>query len=425
VRILFVVPYVPSLVRVRPYNLIRYLAARGHRITLATVWTNEPEREELKELEAYCAEIRAVQLPPWRSAINCLRALATGEPLQARYSWSAALQRHVTELSAAADVVHVEHLRGAVYGLPSARPPQGPPVVWDSVDCISHLFEQAVQGRQDRLGRLINRLELSRTRRCEGRLVTQFERVVVTSGVDRAALLNLAGGRHEEWAGRVTVLPNGVDLDYFTPGEGPRDADTLVFSGKMSYHANESAVLHLIHEVMPRVWARRPATRLVVVGKDPSGRLRGVLAGHGERITITGTVPDIRPYLRRAAVAVVPLVYGAGCQNKVLEAMACATPVVATAPAISALTAEPGTDVLVAQRGEAFADAVLDLLGDARRQREVGESGRRYVEAQHHWGRVANRLEGVYHGVVKGPGEAPAPTVVRRQVSRLTELQVP
>ncbi len=400
--VLFVVPYAPNLIRVRPYNLIRSLLRRGHRIVVATLWTNEREREDLEALARFGADVRAHYLPAWRSIVNCVEGFIGGDPLQVRYSWSAALLREILELAPQADVVHVEHLRGARFGLAAlaaqADDPSATPVVWDAVDCITHLFEQAAQKRPDFVGRLINQLELPRTRRFEGASAGRFDRVLVTSSVDREAFLRLAGDRHDDQAeSRLAVLTNGVDLDYFTPDPGQaRDADMLVFSGKMSYHANESAALHLLGEIMPRIWARRPSTRLQIVGKDPSERLRAALARHASRASLTGTVLDLRPFLRGAAAAVVPLVYGTGCQNKVLEAMACATPVVATSQAVSSLRVLPGRDVFVADAPDVFADAVLELLDAPARQREVGEAGHRYVQAHHRWDDVAGQLESVY-----------------------------
>jgi glycosyltransferase involved in cell wall biosynthesis len=327
-----------------------------------------------------------------------MRAVPAGDPLQAWYSWSEVLAAVVRRLSAGADVVHVEHLRGARYGLAHAAGTLAAPVVWDSVDCITHLFEQAAQRRTDGIGRVINRFEVTRTARFEREALSRAAHVLVTSEVDRRALLGLARDTAAPQA-PVTVLTNGVDLDYFVPGAGPRDADTLVFSGKMSYHANESAVLHLLQAIMPRVWQQRPATKLVVVGKDPGAALQRAVAAQSGRVTLTGTVADLRPYLQGAAAAVVPLVYGAGCQNKVLEAMASATPVVAMPQAVSALQAREGRDVLVAAGAEPFADAVLGLLGDAGRRREVGEAGRRYVESHHRWTNIAAQLESIYRDV--------------------------
>ena len=395
-NILFVVPYAPNLVRVRPFNLIRHLSTRGHNVTVVTLWTNGSEQDDLERLGQWCTRVEALHLPAWRSLLNCVVALPGGEPLQASYSWSSDLMKRLTTLRANADVVHVEHLRGARYGLlPSgSNGADAAPVVWDSVDCISDLFEQAVRRRQDKVGRLINQIELTRTRRYEGWLTSQFDRILVTSEIDKQSLQALSDNSQP-----VSVLTNGVDLDYFSPASEQRQADSIVFSGKMSYHANESAVVHLVRDVMPLVWSRRPSTRVVIVGKDPSRNLCRFLSRHPQ-VKVTGTVADIRPYLRRASVAAVPLVYGAGCQNKVLEAMACATPVVTTPKAVSALHTKQGRDVLVADGPEAFAEGLLSLLGDPLKQQRVGRAGRDYVETNHRWDHVAAQLETIYAEVI-------------------------
>jgi glycosyltransferase involved in cell wall biosynthesis len=353
------------------------------------LWTNARERREVEDLQALCHRVVAVPLPTWRSLVSCVRGLGGPEPLQTWYSASDALNREVAKLSLSADLVHIEHLRGARYA--AAIAPDRP-IVWDSVDCITDLFAKALQRRRDRLGRWITRIELSRTRTFEAAAIARFDHVVVTSPADRASLLRLSHAEEDA----ISVVTMGVDLEYFAPPDTPRQRDTIVFSGKMSYHANESAVLHLIRNVMPLIWNRRPSVNLMIVGKDPSRTLRGAASSLGSRVALTGTVPDMRPYLGRAAIAVVPLVYGAGCQIKVIESMACGTPVVASSQAVSALQARIGEDVLVADEAGAFAGAVLDLLDDPVRQRRIGEAGRRYVETHHQWDRITEVLEAVY-----------------------------
>jgi len=157
-------------------------------------------------------------------------------------------------------------------------------------------------------------------------------------------------------------------------------------------------LLHFVNDILPSIRVRRPDVKLCVVGKDPP---REVLAlAQSPAISITGTVSDIRPYLQRASIAVAPIAYGAGIQNKVLEAMACATPVVATPQAVSALGVHSGQDVLLAHEPDVFADTVLGLLADPPRQQQVGRAGRRYVETHHPWSAIAARLEEVYHEVI-------------------------
>jgi sugar transferase (PEP-CTERM/EpsH1 system associated) len=401
-KICFLVPYVPTLIRARPYNLIRSLSARGNQVTVMTLWSDDAERAALEELKTECSRVLAFEMPKWRSFWNCLAALPGRVPLQAVYSWQPALDRQLHALVEAqeADIVHVEHLRGVRYGLSlksgrNGGPPL--PVVWDSVDSISHLFRQAAAQNKKPVTQALTRLELGRTERYEGFLTGQFDRMLVTSPADRWAFLSINGSPSSER--RITVLPNGVDLSYFTPGDdSAREPETLVISGKMSYHANVSMVLYLVQRIMPAIWASRPNVKLWIVGKDPPGEIRDL--GLNPAVLVTGTVDDVRPFLKRAAVAVAPLRYGAGIQNKVLEAMACATPVVSTPQAVSALSVRPGREALVAEDPGEFAEKVLCLLDDVRRQRQLGQAGRSFVEANHCWEAIASRLEEIYREVI-------------------------
>jgi sugar transferase (PEP-CTERM/EpsH1 system associated) len=400
-QILFVVPYVPNLVRVRPFNFIRQLSKLGHQVTVATLWTDQQDQADIQDLRQHCHAVEAVHLPPSRTYWNCVQALPQPTPLQAVYCWQPSLLARLAPLIGGVDVIHVEHLRGTPFALELkaglARANRQVPIVWDSVDCITHLFRQASNRSTSRLRRWLMRFEVSRTEKHESWLVNQFNRVLVTSPVERVALLSLL--RATPAPLQIKVLRNGVDLDYFQPGEeATRQPDTIVVSGKMSYHANIAMVAHFALNILPLIWARRPKARLVIVGQDPPREIRRL--GTDNRITVVGTVRDMRPHLRQAAVAVAPLTYGAGIQNKVLEAMACATPVVASPQAVSALDVELGREVMVAREPAAFAEAVAVLLEDPERQRQMGEAGRCFVERQHRWVDVVTQLERTYDELV-------------------------
>jgi sugar transferase (PEP-CTERM/EpsH1 system associated) len=397
-RILYLTPYVPSLVRVRPYNLIKYLSRRGHLVTVLSLQSTEQEGRDADELRRCCHRVETVKLTRQQSLLNCFKALPTMTPLQAAYCHSPAMQsltRQVLE-EEQFDIIHVEHLRGAHFGTAVA----GVPKVYDSVDCISLLFEKALHAAPSLASRLIAWLDLGRTRRYEGRLISQYDKVLVTSPQDKEALLKLGGRSHkQDREEKIAVLPNGVDLEYFAFANGNRVPETLVFSGKMSYHANVAAVSHLAQEVMPLIWARRPGVKLEIVGNNPPQAICAL--AKDDRVRVTGFVPDLRPYLARATVSVSPMQYSVGIQNKVLEAMATGTPVVASRQACSALTVQDGTHLLVADDSATFAERVLRLLDDVALRQEIAINGRNYVEERHDWRTIAHNLEHIYTEVME------------------------
>ena len=409
-NIAFVVPYVPNKIRTRSYNLIRHLAKAGHDVSVFTIVSNLREEADVAALQAMGFKVYFRRLPSWRSALNCLAVVPTNIPLQSVFSWDAELARQLVVALKANnprfDVVHVEHLRGSQYARHVVTQAPGIPVVWDSVDCISHLFEQAGRNGSNFFGNIVTRFELGRTRQAEAEAIRLFDHVLTTSVVDKNALLALPAS--DRTPSPVSVLPGGVDLEYFHPNlDVTPKPDTLVFSGKLSYHANIAMVSHLVHEIMPYVWQKRPRVRLIIAGKDPS---RSVIEfAKNPLIEVTGTVEDIRPYLWMATVAVVPLVYGAGIQNKILEAMACGTPVVTNSSALAALHVIPDRDILVGDDANSFAAKILRLLESQDARAEVGGAGERYVRKNHDWRLITEGLIQIYkESAVKYGSKLPA-----------------
>lgn len=400
-NILYFVPYPPSLVRVRPYNLIRGLVKRGHKVTVPIISGGQGDQEEVLHLASLGIDVRAYEVPRWQSLWNSTLSLASTWPLQAVYSWNRSIAARISQdiarsAGSAFDIVHIEHLRGVRYGLFWKEVHPGQVVIWDSVDCISHLFRQAARSSRKWTSRIITRLELPRTERFEAFLPGRFDSTLVTSPVDRHAFIQLDSRSDPQ---RIHVIPNGVDLAYFSPaGADQRHSNRLIFSGKMSYHANVSMAFFLVEEILPRIWQKAPEMELWIVGKDPPSSVQAL--GSHPKVKVTGTVPDLRPYLQSAAVAIAPLTYGAGIQNKILEAMACSTPVVASSKAVQALQAVSGEHLLVADQPQEYADQVVRLVQEPQLRHQIGSAGRRYVEACHDWDQIVAALEQVYEGAI-------------------------
>jgi len=286
------------------------------------------------------------------------------------------------------DIVHVEHLRAAHFGKVVDKVPK----VYDAVDSISLLQKRTLQH-----GLFINRFlayeELSKTRRYEAEIINAYDHALISSEVDRQAFLSLRSDL------KISLLPNGVDLDYFGQDGLCEESDTLIFTGKMSYHANAAAISYFVRDVLPRIRAKKPSVRLQIVGSSPPELVR-TLASDGS-ITVTGFVPDMRPYFAKATVAVCPMLVKVGISNKILEAMAMKVPVVSTGLGCEGLDVIPEENILVGDSPAEFASQVVRLLQHKGLRCRIALAGRAHVEKNHDWKMVGKRLQGIYRQVLE------------------------
>lgn len=431
-RVLYITPYVPSRIRVRPYNLIKNIAKR-HDVTLVSLIQSEHDRQSFSEMVKTCSSVKGIRMSKMQSVASCGKRLFTKMPLQAAYTYQPTLIQVVNELIVKQpfDVVHVEHVRGAHFASHIGSIPK----VYDSVDCITLLLSQFLRTKKNPLGWFLALEEWAKMRTYEAMMSERFEKIVITSKHDRKALEGLLWDRIrkrikfknmpvrlpetpeevEEWRAtrqlieasqderlaalmpqgrRVSVLPNGVDHQYFKPVNIPEVPETIVFSGKMSYNANIAAVKHFHDNILPLIRAERPNVKFIIVGADPPASIRKL--ADDPNVTVTGYVDDIRPFIARSAVAVCPITVGVGIQNKVLEAMAMGKPVVATSRACSAITAECGESILVADESSEFAAKVIELLSSPERRKEIGRNAAECVRTNHDWSSIADKLVNIY-----------------------------
>jgi glycosyltransferase involved in cell wall biosynthesis len=204
---------------------------------------------------------------------------------------------------------------------------------------------------------------------------------------------------------RTAVVPNGVDLDFFRAGATPavRAPTTLLFFGAIDYHPNTDAMLFFAREVMPLLRSRVPRVRLCIVGRRPP---EAVTALRGPDVEVAGAVEDVRPYLERAAVVIVPLRLGGGTRLKILEALAMGKAVVSTTLGAEGLDVVPDRDLLLADDPATFAAQIRRLLDDPELAARIGAAGRRVVEARYGWGASVERLSAFYGEVLESRGLA-------------------
>ena len=398
-RVLFVTPYPVSRIRTRAYGLVSQLA-KLHDVTVCALCSGERDIVDMQNLQREGIAITAVPEKRSRQYLRSLCAVGTQLPLQVAFGAAPGLRAAISQqlISGRFDLLHVEFVR-ALGALPDSLPI---PVVWDAVDCISRLYEQGARFSATPMLRIIGQNEARRTRVYERQQLERFRHVLVTSERDRQAMLDLiedsSGAATVRAFAEITVLPHGVDQQYFQRYIEPRRPETLVFSGRMSFHANVAGVLHLVKHILPLIWEQRPNVRLIIAGSDPPATVRRLASD--PRIKVTGYVPDLRPYISQAWVAVCPLPYAVGIQNKVLEAMALGTPVVASSNAVAGLRTVAGHDLLVADIPASFAALVLRLLDDNVLWNRLAECGMTYLAIHHNWELILRHLTSVYERAI-------------------------
>jgi hypothetical protein len=185
------------------------------------------------------------------------------------------------------------------------------------------------------------------------------------------------------FTGISECLPNGVDCRYFEPSTAPYETQRVCFLGQMDYYPNEDCVVYFCKEILPLIRARRADTELSIIGAQPSRRVRALARIPG--VTVTGTVPDVRPYARGSALSIAPLSIARGTQNKILESLAMGVPVVCSSLAARGVDAIPGEHLLTADTPNEFAAAVLRLMTDPAERRRLATAGRARVVSHHNW----------------------------------------
>lgn len=379
--------------RLTVYNLMRYFSRR-HEVALVCFLEPGQERPWVARLEGMADRVEVVPLRRAAAYGRAALGLASRRPLQVHYYRSRAMARRLRAVvdEFRPDLVYAHSIRMAEY-LADDRPVPGILAMQIS---MALNYGRLARFSRSRVRRLAYTLEARRARRYERDMAARFDRCLLISEADVEAL----GAPRP---GNVVINPHGVDFEYFTPSPGATGEERLiVFTGNMAYGPNADAVQWFAEEILPVVRRRVPGARLAVVGADPPRRLVNLAADPA--IEVTGRVPDLRPYLARAAVGIDPLRVGAGLQNKVLEGMAMGLPMVITSVANEGIGAVPDEEVLVADDAPGFAAAVVSLLEDRARGREIGARARRLIEERWSWDAHFTDLEQVMCSLV---GEAP------------------
>lgn len=403
------IPYPPNKGdKIRSFHFLKWMRER-YRVHLGAFVDDPADRQHVPVLERMCASVYLPSLNPRLARLRSLRGLLRRESLTEAYYRHPAMQSWVD------DTIH-RHRIGRIFVFSSgmahfALPHAHARRVMDFVDMDSDKWRQYGAAR-GRIGGAIYRREAEKLLNAERHIAREFDASIFVSPAEAALFASQA----PESAQCVHAIENGVDTDYFTPaasGANPHPADerAIVFTGAMDYHANVDAVDWFAREVFPAVRAAQPAARFCIVGGHPAPAVRRL--GEIEGITVTGAVPDVRPWLAHAHVAVAPLRIARGVQNKVLEAMAMERRVVLTPQAAEGIHPFDDLSRDVAHDADTFAQKVLALLADEPIR---AVTNREFVLRHYNWERNLERLGPLLEGA---RSRSPVPPLIAHIIYRL------
>ena len=400
-------PYPPDFGGARrTYNLIEQAAEAGHELHLLcfSSGSDAEDRAVQEHLGQFAASVKLVRdinaLPAARGDADKegvarkrrgqVRSLLSLRPYQFYSHYSEAMQRELVDTlrEVKPHLAQVEFSQMGYYGLPPKLP-----TLLDLHNVEYEVLERtARQGGGGMFRRVYNYAEYVKFRRDEPRIWQRFTHLLTTSRRDSDRVRQL-------WnKAQTTVVPNGVDTEYFHPGaaDGAGATPTIIFTGMMAYFPNVDGVTYFNNEIWPLTQRDAPQARWIIMGSDPLPEVQSLA---GPKVTVTGRVDDVRPGVWEAEVCVVPLRIGGGTRLKIVEALAMGKAVVTTSIGCEGLEAQDGVHLLIRDDPQSFAAAVVQSLGDAELRHKLGSAGRSLALTNYDWSVTAKPMLDVWQEI--------------------------
>lgn len=365
--------------KLKIYNLAKRLQA-NHEIHLITFLQDKEDLQYLPELEAIFTKIHLIDHSKMDSYFQTARAIFSNKPLQVGYFRSRKMKDAIDDLleKETFDAVHVQHLRLAQYWKNKALPR-----ILDLPDAYSLYWKRRVDSSKG-FAKIFNRIEQKRVFEYED-VLNRFDLSLVCSREDMEYL------QEDKNIKNVHLLANGVDSKQFSFPENDYSEDkNILFTGNMDYAPNVDAVIYFVEEILPLILKELPDVHFTIAGQRP---VEKVMRLQSDKVTITGFIPILADVYKTAAIVVAPLRFGAGTQNKVLEAMSTGIPVVSRNIGFKGLGIASGEGVFLEMETQGFADRCIALLKDKTLRTETGKKGERVIKENYDWDAIALQLE--------------------------------
>ena len=384
---------------IRPFYLIKHLSEKyGYEITLLSFKEENIECHYENELEKYCRVTKYIDIKLYTPLINKIYYI-----IRNMFSLQNILKDHFflsyyysPKMKKEIDVLLETEDFDAIY----AEGPMAPyvdsvplPKIVEPLDAGSKVCYEWFLQHKNPFKKAIWLLQYLEARNREMRSYKNFNYCIVVTQRDKMILESYSQLLN------VEVIPNGVDISYFKPINVKEDFPSLIFVGDMSGLKNVNAVLYLYKKIYPEILKEYQNIKFYIVGRNPCSEIRKLSSDRS--VIVTGYVKDVRPYLAKATVVVVPFLNGTGIKNKVLEAMAMERPVVTTSIGAYGINVTPNKNIIIADDPKEFAKRIVELLNDEQLRRKIAHNGRILVEANYSWEKVADALNELFEEIVR------------------------
>jgi len=417
-----IVPYPPDAgPKVKTWNVIRYLVGLGYQLTLAT-FVRPEEEKHLAVLEEICYQVYSI--PIRRSRFEdvgyFLRSLLTGRPFLIERDDLDEMRSVVERVLARqdVDVIHADQLTMTQFALNPQNQRQEseinhdgwhnkheePILIFDAHNAVWTILERMAENVPWYL-RPLAAFEASKVKRYEGKIVADFDYTFAVTEIDRVSLLSAAKSAINSRpfrADQISVVPIAVDSREVKPVHLVEDSGSILTLGTLHYPPNADGIRWFFEQVFPIITERIPGAHLTIVGKNPPQDFIQFADQNPNCVTVTGYVPDLKPYFKQAAVLVIPVRAGGGMRVRILEGLAHGQAIVTTTVGLEGIEAEPGKEVLLADSPQEFAEAVIGLLENFNLRVEIARNGRRLIEEHYDWQVVFQKIFDVYQQIEIG-----------------------
>lgn len=367
--------------KIRVYNTAKVLS-NNYKVDLLCINEGKLINEYIEKLRKVFNEVICFSHHPLRFKWNAFKGIFSKKPLQVSYYYFAEIQKWINKRYKDYDLIFCNHVRTVKY-IKNAICAK----VVDLVDAISMNYERAKKNGEVRgWWKIVYGIESKRLLHYEVRTINKFNKSFIVSEVDRNYLIRYGANKE-----RIVTIPVAVKDEIINRSSEKKEKEQISFLGKMDYLPNEDAAIYFARNVFPILKKKRKkGLKFLIVGAKPTRKVLRLKKIEG--VEVTGFVKDPYEYIEMSKVFVAPMRFGAGIQNKILEAMALRKPVVTTSLGVEGINGKDGEHFLVADDSETMAERILDLLEDGEKRKKIGERARALIEEKYTWNIVGEKL---------------------------------